>query len=72
MNLFESNDQKPLTTQSVKEALEVRDYVLLRRYFRDNELADIAEIFSDLEVIHSIVMFRMVPRPRRAPLFSYL
>ncbi|NRA44520.1 MAG: magnesium transporter [Oligoflexales bacterium] len=64
--------ETPLTTQFVKDALDFRDFRSLRAAFKDNEVADIAEIFSELEVSESIRLFRLVPRARRSALFSFL
>ena len=62
----------PLTAEAVQSALDFRDFKALRLYFKDNELADIAEIFAETEVSACIALFRLVPRPRRADLFSYI
>lgn len=64
--------EKPLTTQCILSALDYRDFKFLRACFKDNELADIAEIFSELEISACISLFRLVPRSRRPDLFSYL
>ncbi len=65
-------ERPKLTKDYIKALLDIRDFKVLRQNFREQEIADLAEIFSELEVIDCIVLFRLVPRDRRSVLFSYL
>ena len=64
--------QTPLTITHVKDALSFRDYKSLRTAFKDNEVADIAEVLAELEVSECVVLIRLIPRWRRAQVFSSL
>ena len=65
-------DYTPLSAEAVQSALDYRDFRALRQDFKDNELADIADVFSEFGISSCIVLFRLVPRARRADLFAYL
>lgn len=60
------------TTEQVQEALQIRDFQFLRKAFLENEVADIAEIFSHLPLPEAIVSFRLVARSLRVEVFSKL
>ena len=60
------------TTEQVQEALQIRDFQFLRKAFLENEVADIAEVFSHLPLPEAIVSFRLVARARRVEVFSKL
>lgn len=61
-----------LTAKEINQHLEYRDYKALRVFFKESEIADIAEAFSELTSSARIVLFRLIPRSRRVDLFSYL
>ncbi|MCB9228767.1 MAG: magnesium transporter [Deltaproteobacteria bacterium] len=62
----------PLSADVIQRALDYRDFRVLRRYLKDSELADIADVFSDIEITSCVALYRLVPRLRRADLFAYL
>ncbi len=61
-----------LSVEKILGALDSRDYKHLRHTFKEEEIADLAEVFSELSLEKVIALFRMVPRHRRVDLFSYL
>lgn len=65
-------DHTPLTIEAVQSSLDYRDFKALRQLFKDNELADIAEVLAEIEISSCIVLYRLVPRSRRADLFAYI
>ena len=67
-----SSVREQLTKESVIASLEERDFKTVRRWFRDGEEADIAEIFETTELARSVVLFRLLAKDRRASVFSYL
>lgn len=58
--------------EQVKELLAERNFQELRAAFRDFATADIAELFDQLEITDCIVLFRLIPKVRRAEVFSYM
>ncbi|MDD9951859.1 MAG: magnesium transporter [Zetaproteobacteria bacterium] len=64
--------ESQLSEDTVTAALNFRDYRTLRLLFKEHDIADIAEVFSCFEISSCIVLFRLVPRNRRAGLFSYM
>lgn len=66
------NQDASLTEARLRSLLEYRDFKSLRLIFKDSELADIAEVFSDLTVSETIALLRLVPRARRSDLFSFI
>jgi magnesium transporter len=61
-----------MNIDEIKDYLFSRDYTVLRKLFRDYEIADIAEVLSSLSVSHSIMLFRLVPRAKRSNVFSHM
>ncbi len=58
--------------QQIKDALSTEDIKKLRRLFKEQEVADLAEVVSESEISESIFLLRMAPRVRRALLFANL
>ncbi len=57
---------------NVLDLLEKQDYTALRRLFKESEAADVAEICSDVSLVLSVRLFRLVSRTRRVEIFSRL
>ncbi len=58
--------------EDIRVLLSQRRFQELRTAFRDLATADIAELFDPLEITDCIVLFRLIPKPRRAEVFSYM
>lgn len=58
--------------EDVRALLAARSFQELRTAFRDLATADIAELFDHLEITDCIVLFRLIPKSRRAEVFSYM
>jgi magnesium transporter len=77
MNSFAFHEQKgapagALTKEQFQEELRSRQFRHLRTYCRMAEPADIAERLDGLSSAETIVLFRLIPKRRRAEIFAYL
>ena len=61
-----------ISPSRLSSLLEYRDFKKLRTLLKEHEVADVAEILSELAVVESIALFRLVPRNRRSNLFAHL
>lgn len=61
-----------LNAVELRSMLGSRDFKALRTLLKDSEIADIAEHFAELDASENVALLRLVPRSRRAELFSYL
>ena len=68
-NSVEETASKALLFQDL---LRQKDYSKLRHSFKVTEVADIAEAAQGLEPLEIMTLLRLVPRVRRAGVFSYL
>ncbi len=60
------------TAATVIQMLTDKSFKRLRAIFKDIEVADLSEILSELDIVPCIVLFRLIPKDRRAEVFSYL
>lgn len=60
------------SAREIKVLMDSKDYKGLRDLLASIEVADISEIFDDLELSYSIALFRMAPKDRRTEIFSFL
>ena len=60
------------SAREIKVLMDSKDYKGLRDLLASIEVADISEIFDDLELSYSIALFRMAPKDRRTEVFSFL
>lgn len=67
-----TNDPQELQPNHVQDLLELQDFKSLRLLFKELELADISDTFAQLDTRSCIALFRLVPRARRAELYSHL
>ncbi|MGE0171578.1 MAG: magnesium transporter [Oligoflexales bacterium] len=67
-----TTDRPEVDVHEVLEWLEARNFKRLRGYIKKLDAPDIAECFKDLDIKFSIVLFRLVPKPKRVDVFSYL
>lgn len=58
--------------EKILDLFEKQEYLSLRALFKDAEVEDIAEIFSQIDIGKSIHLFRLVARSRRTQVFSHL
>lgn len=65
------DDLKP-TAGSISQLLAERAFKKLRLIFKDIEAADLSEILAQLDIVSCIVLIRLIPKDRRAEVFSYL
>ena len=63
---------KELDDIVIKDLLAQNDLKGIRAAFKDMETADISEIYEDLDIRHCIVLFRLIPKERRAEVFSHI
>lgn len=56
----------------LKSQLDSRNLKAVKAWLRDHDVADIGEILASLPVDECLRLFRMVPRARRAEVFTYL
>ena len=66
------NTTSSINKENVLDLLEKQDYNTLRRKFKESEVADIAEICSQISLPLSIRVFRLVSRTRRVDVFPTL
>ncbi len=60
------------TAGSISQLLAERAFKKLRAIFKDIEVADLSEILAQLDIVSCIVLYRLIPKDRRAEVFSYL
>jgi magnesium transporter len=60
------------TAGSISQLLAERAFKKLRQIFKEIEVADLSEILAQLDIVSCIVLYRMIPKDRRAEVFSYL
>lgn len=65
-------DSQKSTVDSISQLLGERSFKKLRQIFKDIEAADLSEILSQLDIVSCIVLYRLIPKDRRAEVFSYL
>ncbi len=63
---------KELDEIVVKDLLAQNDLKGIRVAFKEMETADISEVYEDLDIRHCIALFRLVPKERRAEVFSHM
>ena len=71
-NSAESKGHELLTREQFQHELRSRQFRHLRHYCRMTEPADIAERVDGLSSPEVIVLFRLLPKRRRAEIFAYL
>ena len=71
LNLKEPKAAINISQEGVVKAMGERDFKIVRSWFKNCEIADIAETFEDLDMPLQMALFRLVPKVRRASLFSY-
>lgn len=60
------------TAGSISQLLAERAFKKLRQIFKEIEVADLSEILAQLDIVSCIVLYRLIPKDRRAEVFSYL
>ncbi len=65
-------DHKIYTTEDIADFLAAKNLRMIKTIFAKMEVADISEIFSKNDLDSNLILFRLVPKSRRAELFSYL
>jgi magnesium transporter len=65
-------DALKLTAGSISQLLAERAFKKLRQIFKEIEVADLSEILAQLDIVSCIVLYRLIPKDRRAEVFSYL
>ncbi|WP_141736648.1 magnesium transporter [Oligoflexus tunisiensis] len=60
------------TAGLVSQLLAERAFKRLRQIFKEIEVADLSEILAQLDIVSCIVLYRLIPKDRRAEVFSYL
>jgi magnesium transporter len=60
------------TAASISQLLAERAFKKLRHIFKEIEVADLSEILAQLDIVSCIVLYRLIPKDRRAEVFSYL
>jgi len=56
----------------VRVAISTHEYKRIRQLFKGANSADISEIFEEISVVESIILFRNVAKIRRSEVFAYL
>lgn len=64
------NTSSIFTHEIVEELLENRNFKELRALFKEKEVADLADVFTNLDISHCVAALRLVSRDRRPSLFS--
>lgn len=64
-------EEVKLSVDDVKTMLKERAFKKLRVAFRVIEAADLSDVFSELDIVQCIVLFRLIPKENRAEVFSY-
>lgn len=64
-------EEAKLTVEEAKRLLSERAFKRLRAAFRIMEAADLSDIFSELDIVQCIILFRLIPKENRAEVFSY-
>lgn len=70
--MTDESENPDVTAQALRTKLDEHHVKDVRRYFRDKPTADVAEIIAAPEVNDAVTFLRLVPRTRRADVFSYL
>jgi magnesium transporter len=60
------------TAGTISQLLAERAFKKLRQIFKEIEVADLSEILAQLDIVSCIVLYRLIPKDRRAEVFSYL
>ena len=58
--------------ETLKELLDKRDVIKVRKFVEDWHDADIAELMEDLGPEDTLLFFRMLPKGDAAEVFAYL
>jgi len=65
-------DAQKQTAASISQLLAERAFKKLRHIFKEIEAADLSEILAQLDIVSCIVLYRLIPKDRRAEVFAYL
>lgn len=65
-------DKQGPDTEEIIAAMNNHDFKKVRQAFRLMDAADISATFKDLDIVQSIVLFRLVPGRRRPEVFAFL
>lgn len=60
------------TQDKIKNGLDSHDFKLVRTLVRSLNNADLSEILDEIDIEKAIVFFRLLPKPNRPEIFSYL
>ncbi len=63
---------EPTKASLIREALQQKNYNHLRQMLKTTEVADIAEACAEIDVVENMALLRLVPKLRRAQVFSHL
>ena len=63
---------QPIQPDDLRRLRLSRQFKSLRQLFRDHEVADIGEALSEVDIDECVVYLRLVPRDKRAELFSFM
>ena len=58
--------------EELLQALVHHDFKKIRTHFKSMESADISELLEQVDIVQSIVFFRLVPKKSRSDVFSFL
>lgn len=65
-------DSLELQREKIPELLERKDFRAIKTLFKASETADVGDAINDASISDSTTLFRLIPRTRRARVFSYL
>ena len=66
------NQEWNISKEAIESALSEKRFSHLRHAFRECEFADVADSIKEFQIDQSIVLFRLIPKARRAEVFAYL
>lgn len=58
--------------EQISELLEAKDFRAIKTLFKAFETADVGDAINDVPISDAPLLFRLIPRARRARVFSYL
>lgn len=61
-----------LESSTIKALVDDRDFIQLRRIFKEAEDADLGEVLTSIDIEEGLVLFRLVPSSKRPTVFAYL